>query len=129
VISTSSKRNVLEEMGMAECFSGELYLPNIQTVDEVTSVLSVRISFLASFCFLLLFLWRGGSLSFVFSQQLKVFAPEQQKKAVELLGAMGADQRLSIGIKKLLMLIEMAKQDKGRELEKFVDSMQEHVGR
>lgn len=101
VVSTSSKRTVLDDMGMSECFSGELYLPNIQSVDEIASVM----------------------------KQLALFPEDHHQKAVEMLRAMGADQKLSIGIKKLLMLIEMARQAQGQELEKFIDSMQEHVGR
>jgi vesicle-fusing ATPase len=101
VICTTSKRSVLEEMGMSECFSGELYFPNIQTVEEVGSVL----------------------------KQLNIFGDEQLAKVLSLLRAMQADEKLSIGIKKLLLLAEMARQDQGREIEKFVEAMQEHLGR
>jgi len=101
VICTSSRRNILDEMGMSDCFSGELYFSNIQTVEEISSVL----------------------------KQLKIFEGERLTKVLGLLRAMQADEKLSIGIKKLLLLVEMARQDEGREIEKFIEAMQDHIGR
>jgi len=102
IISTTSKRSVLEDMGMTgDCFDGELYVPNIQTVEDIGSILS----------------------------QLQVFNKEQHEKCLQLLKSLGADNSLSIGIKKLLMFIEMAKQDSGSELEKFISLLKDSMGK
>jgi hypothetical protein len=45
-----------------------------------------------------------------------------------MLNAMGIDGRFSIGIKKLLMIIEMARQDVDKA-EKFVNALQEDAVR
>jgi len=106
---------------MSDCFAGQMYVANLQSVEEVMSVLQV---FFFSFLnhrppFLMLTHW----LSF---QQLKAFSTEQLEKCSQMMKAL---PEISIGVKKLLMLIEVAKQAEGRELETFFNTFQAANGK
>jgi len=53
----------------------------------------------------------------------QLFSPEEEKKeALERLSISGIDQRISIGIKKLMMIIEMCRQDFDK-VDKFVNTL------
>jgi len=102
IISTTSKRTTLEEMGMTDCFDGELYVPNIQSTDEISHVVNA----------------------------LNLFSSKDQlEKCVQILKSMNADNSLSIGVKKLLMYIEMARQVKGNELERIISLLKDSMGK
>ncbi|RKP03847.1 hypothetical protein CXG81DRAFT_9017 [Caulochytrium protostelioides] len=96
VLGTTSQRNVLSQMEVTDAFNADLYVPNITDLASVAMVLT----------------------------KLELFTPEEQQRALMLFQQSGMDRRLSIGIKKLLMIIEMARQDMDR-VDKFVSSLTE----
>lgn len=57
-------------------------------------------------------------------KELKLFNEHEFKHALELMHLAGLDTRISIGIKKLLMIIEMARQDVDKA-EKFVEALKD----
>lgn len=81
-------------MNMTEEFSAEIYVPTITSLEGVDIVL----------------------------QQLELFNDEQRERALSILRNANMDQKLTIGVKKLLMVIEMARQDEDK-VEKFVNTM------
>jgi vesicle-fusing ATPase len=79
-------------MDLAECFSADLRVPTIAELQSIEKV--------------------------VF--ELKLFSDEELKKAFGLLNSLDLEGKISIGVKKLLLLIETARQD-GNKVERFVD--------
>ncbi|KAJ1662184.1 transport between ER and Golgi ATPase protein [Coemansia sp. RSA 1646] len=95
VIATSSERDVLDQMDMASAFSNEMYVGNISTLDAVIKVVqNVHL----------------------FSEQI-----EYDRLYDELSRCLDG-QSFTIGIKKLLLLIETARQDP-EKLSRFVDEI------
>ncbi|KAJ2656742.1 transport between ER and Golgi ATPase protein [Coemansia sp. RSA 1200] len=95
VVGTSSEREVLDQMDMASAFSNEVYVGNISTIEAVLKVIqSVHL----------------------FNEQI-----EYDRLYDELARCLDG-QSFTIGIKKLLLLIETARQDPDR-LSRFVDEI------
>lgn len=55
-------------------------------------------------------------------KQLGLFTDAERKRTLSLLSQAGMENKLTIGIKKLLMIIEMARQDADK-IEKFVNTL------
>ncbi|KND03204.1 AAA family ATPase SEC18 [Spizellomyces punctatus DAOM BR117] len=92
ILATTSQRHVLQQMDMADVFDASIYVPNITDLDSVDLLL----------------------------QELKTFTDSERRRAIDTLRASGIEARgISIGIKKLLMITEMASQDVDK-VDKFV---------
>ncbi|KAI9017073.1 P-loop containing nucleoside triphosphate hydrolase protein [Gaertneriomyces semiglobifer] len=102
ILATTSQRSVLDQMELAEAFNANIYAPNITDLASVEYVL----------------------------RELKTLTDSERHRAITTLRSSGVEQRLSIGIKKLMMIAEMANQDVDK-VEKFVSAMMEEgvVGR
>ncbi|KAI8991630.1 P-loop containing nucleoside triphosphate hydrolase protein [Mycotypha africana] len=94
ILATTTNRGLLEQMDMINEFSAEIYVPTITSLDSVDMVL----------------------------QQLELFADVERERALSYLRQANMDQKLTIGIKKLLMIIEMARQDEDK-VDKFVNTI------
>ncbi|KAI7877416.1 AAA-domain-containing protein [Lichtheimia hyalospora FSU 10163] len=94
ILGTTTERRVLDQMDMADAFNSEIYVPTITSLEGIDIVL----------------------------QQLELFTDAERQRTMSLLQQAGMEQRLAIGIKKLLMVIEMARQDADK-IEKFVNTL------
>ncbi|CAG8702218.1 11086_t:CDS:10, partial [Ambispora leptoticha] len=94
ILATTTERSVLEQMDMIDCFNSEIYVPNVTDLTSVDAVL----------------------------RELDLFNDQDRQRALQTLAENGFDKKLSIGIKKLLMIIEMSKQDVDR-VDKFVTTL------
>jgi len=94
ILSTTNEKSVLENMDMSDCFNSELYISNIADLQSISHVLD----------------------------DSQLFSPEEKREALERLRISGIDQRISIGIKKLMMVIEMSRQDVDK-VDKFVNTL------
>ena len=79
---------------MSDCFNSEMYISNITDLKSISHVLD----------------------------DAQLFSLEEKKEALERLSISGIDQRISIGIKKLMMIIEMCRQDFDK-VDKFVNTL------
>jgi vesicle-fusing ATPase len=96
ILATTSQKNLLSQMDMEDVFDAEIHVPNITELRSVSKVL----------------------------EEIKLFSDTELQKSMEFLHHMGLDGRLSIGIKKLLMICEMARQDVDK-VEKFCGALHE----
>ncbi|KAJ1560132.1 transport between ER and Golgi ATPase protein, partial [Nowakowskiella sp. JEL0078] len=96
IIGTTSQRAVLEQMEITDAFNAALYVGNVSDLRSIDIVL----------------------------KEIRVFSDPERNSALSSLRAAGVDGRISIGIKKLTMLIEMANQDSDK-VEKFVNVLME----
>lgn len=94
ILATTTHRNILEQMDMTDEFSAEIYVPTITSLEGIDIVL----------------------------QQLELFTDEEKARALSILSEANMDNKLAIGVKKLLMIIEMARQDEDK-VDKFVNTM------
>jgi vesicle-fusing ATPase len=94
LLATTSQRRILEDMGMVNEFSSEIYVPSITSLDGLNIVL----------------------------QDLEIFNENERSLVLRHLQDAGMDHKLAIGVKKLLMVIEMARQDENK-VEKFVNTI------
>ncbi|KAI8394261.1 P-loop containing nucleoside triphosphate hydrolase protein [Radiomyces spectabilis] len=94
ILATTTQRHILDQMDMADAFDSEIYVPTITSLEGVDIVL----------------------------QQLGLFTDEERKRTLSILSDAKMDEKLAIGIKKLLMIIEMARQDADK-IEKFVNTL------
>ncbi|RKP35098.1 P-loop containing nucleoside triphosphate hydrolase protein [Dimargaris cristalligena] len=95
ILATTNQKAVLGEMGMLDIFNSEIRIPTIRDLSSVEVVL----------------------------KELEVFSPEERHFVINRLHTDGIEQHLSLGIKKLIMIIEMARQDPTSKLEKFMTSL------
>lgn len=100
VISTTTHRGILESMDMAEAFNADIKVPTISDLAQVDKAIL----------------------------ELKLFSESERQQAFQLLRESGIDGKFSIGIKKLLMIVEMARQDVDK-VEKFVNTIQDEAMR
>ncbi|KAF9580111.1 transport between ER and Golgi ATPase protein [Lunasporangiospora selenospora] len=83
VLSTTTRRHVLEEMDLLDSFSSQLYVENLRKLEEVNTVV----------------------------KRLELFKMDGERHtAMATLAKSGLEGQLTIGIKKLLMTIEKARQ-------------------
>ena len=99
IIATTTQKHVLEQMDMSDGFNAEIYIPTITDLSSVEVVL----------------------------QELKLFSEVERRKAMDMLLRSGVGNKLSVGIKKLMMNIEMARQDED-QVEKFISCLTEDGG-
>lgn len=83
-------------MEMADVFNAEIKVPNITDLSAVEKVV----------------------------QEIKLFNDGEHRKAFEMLSQCNLEGKLTLGIKKLLMISEMARQDVDK-VEKFVGTVQD----
>lgn len=102
IIATSSSRPLLTELGFSENFDSELRVPPISSLHSLDYIL----------------------------QEVKLFPSDQQRKrAIRMLedaGFVGNDElnsKLQIGIKRLLSIIEMARQEPDSVAERLISSL------
>ncbi|KAJ1555347.1 transport between ER and Golgi ATPase protein [Cladochytrium tenue] len=99
ILTTSSQRHILEQMGLTDVFDASVYVPPISD---------------------------PASLDFV-TKDIKLFNGQERARAMKILADYGgANQKVSIGIKKLLMVAEMSRQDIDK-VEKFTQTMIEEA--
>ena len=82
-------------MDMSDAFNAEIYCPNVTDLSAVDTIVD----------------------------SVKLLNPSEKRKAIDMLVELKVDKKLSIGIKKLLMLVEMARQDGDDKVEKFVECL------
>lgn len=96
VLATTSQKSLLEQMDTSDAFNADIYVSNITKIDSMDKVL----------------------------QDLKVFSEEERAVVRNKLIESGIEKSLSIGVKKLLMIAEMARQDADK-VSKFVSTIQD----
>ncbi|KAF7731559.1 transport between ER and Golgi ATPase protein [Apophysomyces ossiformis] len=96
ILATTTQRQILEQMDMTDGFDTEIYVPTITTLEGIDIVL----------------------------QEIGLFHEHERERTLSILSEGGMEHKLAIGIKKLLMLIEMARQDKDK-VTKFVSAITE----
>jgi len=96
IVATTSQRRIIDEMGMQECFSGEMYVPNLRDLEEVENVF----------------------------KQSNILPEPIFAKCLQTLQSIKLDT-FSIAIKKLLNIIEISAQDSGNEHDKFIELFKE----
>eukprot|EP01136_Pigoraptor_vietnamica_P001184 Opistho-1_new@27481 len=94
VFATTSRHNVMADMGLADSFDASLKVPNLTKVDQITKAL----------------------------MSLEVFSADDWKRFNERQATVLQNVRLWIGIKKLIMLAEMARQDAAK-VDRFLESL------
>ncbi|CAG8598288.1 35733_t:CDS:10 [Gigaspora margarita] len=92
ILATTNEKSVLDDMNMSDCFNSDIYVPNITELSSVDIVL----------------------------KELTLFNDEERNRALNALKQGGVELR--IGIKKLLTIIEMSRQDVDK-VEKFVGTI------
>ncbi|ORX86714.1 AAA-domain-containing protein [Basidiobolus meristosporus CBS 931.73] len=94
IIATASQRSILQQMDMIDAFNADIYVPNITDLSAVDIVL----------------------------KELALFNEQEHGAALNALQREFQNQSVSIGIKKLLNVIEMARQDVDK-VDKLVTTM------
>ncbi|GAB5588917.1 transport between ER and Golgi ATPase protein [Umbelopsis nana] len=94
VIATTSQRHMLGRMGLNDAFDSEFEVPLITRVDTIGFVL----------------------------KQLNLFTDDERELTMHRLHQMDLDNSFEIGIKKLLMIVEVATQSNNK-VEKFVQAI------
>ena len=105
IIATSSLRSILTDLGLSETFDSEMRVPPISSLRALEHVV----------------------------QEVELFSSEQeQRRAIRMLAeaGFGSDRdglssRLQIGVKKLLSIIEMARQEPESISERLVGALLE----
>lgn len=107
IIATSSLRPILTDLGLSETFDSELRVPPVSSLRALEHVV----------------------------QEVELFPTEQhRKRAMRLLEEAGfegrddLDPKLQIGIKKLLSIIEMARQEPENVAERLTGALMELRG-
>ncbi|KJE92965.1 N-ethylmaleimide-sensitive factor b [Capsaspora owczarzaki ATCC 30864] len=104
IIATTSHANVVNSLGLEDAFDVRLTVPNLNKMDQVRTVLKEIDAFTEQE-------WRDYDK---YTRTLPFFST--------------ANPHIWIGIKKLLMLIEMAAQDESSKVVKFLSSLQDACG-
>ncbi|KAJ3157941.1 transport between ER and Golgi ATPase protein [Geranomyces variabilis] len=101
ILATTTNRHILSQMELTDAFNASLYTPQITTLEAIDSVL--------------------GSL--------QTFTDAERAQAIDTLQRSGIEQRggLAIGVKKLVVIGEMAAQDEDR-VDKFVNMIMDEGG-
>jgi len=94
ILCTTTNRMVLEQMDMSDAFNAELYVQNIVDLNSVRKVV----------------------------EELQIFSPTELTRAIRMLQEAGVSDKVAIGVKKLMMICEMSRQDVDK-VETFVNTM------
>lgn len=101
IVATTSRPTVLEDLDFADGFDARLNIPNINRMEQIKTVI----------------------------KSVNAFSPEDWSQFDKLSKTMfGENPRIWIGIKKLIMLIEMASQDQSNKAFKLLSSLQDACG-
>jgi len=94
IISTTSQKSILQEMDMLDSFNAEIYVPSIKSLSSIDIVL----------------------------KEIDLFSDSERAYVMENIRHEIKSNYVSIGIKKLLMIAEMARQDDDK-VSKFVSTL------
>jgi len=94
LISTTSQKNILQEMDMLDSFDAEIYVPSIKSLSSIDIVL----------------------------KEIELFNDSDRAYAMKSISKEIQSNYVSIGVKKLLMIAEMARQDDDK-VSKFVSTL------
>jgi vesicle-fusing ATPase len=94
LISTTSQKNILQEMDMLNSFDAEIYVPSIKSLSSIDIVL----------------------------KEIELFNDSERKYVMKNISQEIKSNYVSIGVKKLLMIAEMARQDDDK-ITKFVSTL------
>jgi len=94
LISTTSQKNILQEMDMLDSFDAEIYVPSIKSLSSIDIVL----------------------------KEIELFSDSERKYVMNNISQEIQSKYVSIGVKKLLMIAEMARQDDDK-VSKFVSTL------
>lgn len=94
LISTTSQRNILQEMDMLDSFDSEIYVPSIKSLSSIDIVL----------------------------KEIELFSDSDRSYVMKSLSKELESNYVSIGVKKLLMIAEMARQDDDK-VSKFISTL------
>jgi len=94
LISTTSQRNILQEMDMLDSFDAEIYVPSIKSLSSIDIVL----------------------------KEIELFSDSDRSYVMKSLSKELESNYVSIGVKKLLMIAEMARQDDDK-VSKFISTL------
>ncbi|ORX60980.1 AAA-domain-containing protein [Piromyces finnis] len=94
LISTTSQKNILQEMDMLDAFDAEIYVPSIKSLSSIDIVL----------------------------KEIELFSDSERSYAMKSISKEIQSNYISIGVKKLLMIAEMARQDDDK-VSKFVSTL------
>ncbi|KAI5844143.1 P-loop containing nucleoside triphosphate hydrolase protein [Tricharina praecox] len=92
ILATSTERSVLSQLDLLNNFDAEIAVPNVANHEELQSVL--------------------GSL--------ELFSPQEQQIVLQLIEEHTRTKRINVGIKKILMAAETARQDTNDRVGRFV---------
>lgn len=102
ILATSSLRSILADLGLSETFDSEIYVPPITSITSLDRIL----------------------------REVELFPNESQRQdAIRMLTEAGfstrgdGSSRLQIGIKKLLSIIEMARQEPDSVAERLLNGL------
>lgn len=102
VLSTTSRRQLLDELDMADCFTAEVHIPQIHSLESVFTVL----------------------------KEVKLFSDADQKLIREELSSkITNDSLISISVKNLISFMSLASQDMENGPGRFVDSFLSHISK
>ena len=100
IIATTTQRSLLEQLGLLGCFNEGIAVPGVSSHSELAHILRV----------------------------LQVFqSPGEQRAALEELHNLTGTTNLDVGIRKILMSVETARQDEDM-VKRFVSDMSRSVG-
>jgi len=94
LISTTSQKNILQEMDMLDSFDAEIYVPSIKSLNSIGIVL----------------------------KEIELFSDSERACVMKNISQEIQSNYVSIGVKKLLMIAEMARQDDDKA-SKFVSTL------
>ncbi|KAJ3053761.1 transport between ER and Golgi ATPase protein [Rhizophlyctis rosea] len=94
ILGTTSSRRVLEEMELTDAFNEEIYVRNVEDLQGVDMVL----------------------------RTLAVFGDRERDRSIQTLRSAGLESRIGVGIKRLIMMADMASRDEDK-VDKFVTLM------
>jgi len=94
IISTTSQRSILQEMDMLDSFNAEIYVPSIKSLSSIDIVL----------------------------KEIELFSDSERSYVMKSISKEIQSNYVSIGVKKLLMIAEMARQDDDK-VSKFVSTL------
>jgi len=94
LISTTSQKNILQEMDMLDSFDAEIYVPSIKSLSSIDIVL----------------------------KEIELFSDSERAYVMKNISQEIQSNYVSIGVKKLLMIAEMARQDDDK-VSKFVSTL------
>ncbi|TGZ83939.1 AAA-domain-containing protein [Ascodesmis nigricans] len=93
ILATSTERAVLDRLDILNCFDAEIGVPNVATLSELRNVV----------------------------KEVGAFGDKEMDRVVAEVKEVTRSERLNVGVKKLLMAIETARQDEKDMIGRFVE--------